>query len=65
MGCAKDNIVMIDPIDSNDSDDDISEMVFAQTVDVVFSNSDGATVMGDNDGFFKLYSAKKQGMCRI
>lgn len=93
MGCAKDNIVMIDPIDSNDSDDDISEMVFAQTVDVVFSNSDGATVMGDNDdftvevtgndvtivysgdeyvmyrlsgatndGFFKLYSAKKQGI---
>jgi hypothetical protein len=93
LGCAKDNIVLIDPIETDDSEDLIVNTVFAQTVSVVFSTDGNATVTGDsedfsvtvsgndvtivysgeeyvmyelsgtaNDGFFKLYSAKKQGI---
>ena len=93
LGCAKDNIVLIDPIETDDSEDLIANTTFAQTVSVVFSTDGNATVTGDsedfsvtvsgndvtivysgeeyvmyelsgtaNDGFFKLYSAKKQGI---
>ena len=93
VGCAKDNIVHVDLFDKDDSDDDINNTVFTQTVDVVFSNERNATVTGTNedfwvtvtgndvtivysgdecvmyalsgtasDGFFKLYSAKRQGI---
>jgi hypothetical protein len=93
LGCAKDNIVLIDPIETDDSEDLIVNTVFAQTVSVVFSTDGNATVTGDsedfsvtvsgndvtivysgeeyvmyelsgtaNDGFFKLYSVKKQGI---
>lgn len=93
LGCAKDNIVLIDPIETDDSEDLFVNTVFAQTVSVVFSTDGNATVTGDsedfsvtvsgndvtivysgeeyvmyelsgtaNDGFFKLYSAKKQGI---
>ena len=93
LGCAKDNIVAIDPITVEDTDDDITNTTFAQTVSVVFSTSGNATVEGTTDdftvtvnsndvtivytgeehvmyelsgstedGFFKLYSPKKQGI---
>ena len=93
LGCAKDNIVLIDPIETDDSEDLIANTTFAQTVSVEFSSSGNATVAGDNEdfsvtvsdndvtivytgeeyvmyelsgtasnGFFKLYSAKKQGI---
>lgn len=93
LGCAKDNIVLIDPIESDESDDLIANTTFTQTVDIVFSSTGNATVTGTNDdftvnvngndvtivytgeeyvmyeltgtasdGFFKLYSAKKQGI---
>ena len=93
LGCAKDNIVLIDPIETDDSEDLIANTSFAQTVSVVFSSSGSATVSGATDdfvvtvngndvtivysgeeyvmyelsgaasnGFFKLYSAKKQGI---
>ncbi|MBQ8958357.1 MAG: carbohydrate-binding domain-containing protein [Bacteroidales bacterium] len=93
MGCQKDNIVEIDPVSTDNPDDDITNTEFAQTVYVTFSVSGNATVSGadndfsvtvsDNDvtiiysgdeyvmyelsgatsdGFFKLYSAKKQGV---
>ena len=93
MGCEKDNIVDIDTVIIINGDDDISNMTFSLTVDVVFSTSGNATVNSttddfnvtingndvtiiysgeDNimyqlsgtttDGFFKLYSAKKQGI---
>ena len=91
--CAKDNIVLIDPIETDDSEDLIANTTFAQTVSVAFATDGNATVTGDdedfavtvngndvtivyngeeyvmyelsgtaNDGFFKLYSAKKQGI---
>ena len=91
--CAKDNIVLIDPIDTDDREDLIANTTFAQMVNVVFSTDGNASVTGDNedfsvtvdgndvtivysgeeyvmyellgttnDGFFKLYSAKKQGI---
>ena len=93
LGCAKDNIVLIDPIETDDSEDLIANTTFAQTVNVAFSTDGNASVSGDNedfsvsvsgnnvtivytgeeyvmyelsgtanDGFFKLYSAKKQGI---
>ena len=93
LGCAKDNIVLIDPIETDDSEDLIVNTTFAQTVSVAFSTDGNATVTGDNEdfsvtvsgndvtivysgeeyvmyelsgtasnGFFKLYSAKKQGI---
>ena len=92
-GCTKDNIVLIDPIETDDSEDLIANTVFTQTVNVVFSTDGNATVTGTNedftvsiigndvtivysgeeyvmyelsgttnDGFFKIYSAKKQGI---
>ena len=91
--CQKDNIVLIDPIETDDSEDLIANTVFAQTVDVVFSTEGNAVITGTNDdftvtvngndvtivysgeeyvmyelsgtandGYFKLYSAKKQGI---
>jgi len=93
LGCAKDNIVLIDPIETDDSEDNITNTVFAQTVGVAFSADGNAAVTGTTDdftvsvngndvtiaysgeeyvmyelsgtagdGFFKLYSAKKQGI---
>ena len=93
LGCQKDNIVLIDPISVDDSDDDITNTTFAQTVLVAFSENANATVEGTNDdftvtvsnndvtivytgdeyvmyelsggttdGFFKLYSPRKQGI---
>ena len=89
--CQKDNIVLIDPI--NMEEDDITNIEFAQTVYVMYSLSEDASVTGTNedfevtvsgndvtivyageeyvmyelsgctnDGFFKLYSTKKQGI---
>ena len=91
LGCAKDNIVLIDPI--NTEEDDITSIEFAQTVYVAYSLSENASVTGTNedftvsisgndvtiiysgdeyvmyelsgytnDGSFKLYSTKKQGI---
>ena len=93
VGCQKDNIVAIDPIETDDGEDLIANTVFTQTVGVAFSTNGNATVTGTNDdftvsvngngvtlvyfgeeyvmydlsgttnnGFFKLYSAKKQGI---
>ena len=93
VGCGKDNIVLIDPIETDDGEDLIVNTTFAQTVNVTFSTDGNATVTGvdedfevtisgndvtiiysgeeyvmyelsgtANDGFFKLYSAKKQGI---
>ena len=92
-GCQKDNIVEIDPIATDNADDDIANTTFAQTVSVVFSTNGNATVDGTTDdftvtinnndvtivyggdeyvmyelsgtttdGFFKLYSSRKQGI---
>ena len=92
-GCQKDNIVLIDPIDTDDSEDLIANTIFTQTVGVVFSTDGNAIITGTNDdfavtvngndvtivysgeeyvmyelsgtandGFFKLYSTKKQGI---
>ena len=89
-GCQKDNIVLIDPIETDDSEDLIANTAFTQTVGVAFSSDGNASVSGTNndftvtvsgndvtiiyageeyvmyelsgttnDGFFKLYSAKK------
>ncbi|KWW27907.1 MAG: lipoprotein [bacterium P201] len=88
-GCQKDNIVLIDPI--NTEEDDITNIEFSQTVYVTYSLRENASVTGanedftvtisgndvtivysgdeyvmyelsgsTNDGFFKLYSTKKQ-----
>ena len=93
VGCQKDNIVLIDPIETDDSEDLIANTVFTQTVGVAFSTNGNADVSGTNDdftvtvsgndvtiiyageeyvmyelsgttndGFFKLYSARKQGI---
>ena len=93
VGCQKDNIVAIDPIETDDSEDLIANTVFTQTVSVAFSTDGNVTVTGTDDdftisingsgvtlvylgeeyvmyelsgttnnGFFKLYSAKKQGI---
>ena len=47
--CAKDNIVLIDPIEINDSEDLIANTTFAQTVNVLFSTDGNASVTGDNE----------------
>ena len=91
--CQKDNIVLIDPIETDDSEDFIANTTFTQTVGVAFSTNGDAVVTGTNedftvtvsgndvtivyageeyvmyelsgttnDAFFKLYSAKKQGI---
>ena len=93
VGCQKDNIVLIDPVETDDTDDYIANTTFTKTVSVAFSTDGDATVTGTNDnftvsvegndvtlvytgeehvmyqlsgttndGFFKLYSAKKQGL---
>ena len=93
LGCAKDNIVIIDPIETDESEDLIANTTFTQTVSVAFSTDGSAAVTGTTDdftvkvsgndvtivyageepvmyqlsgttydGFFKLYSAKKQGI---
>ena len=51
LGCAKDNIVLIDPIETDDSEDLIVNTVFAQTVSVVFSTDGNAIVTGDSEDF--------------
>jgi hypothetical protein len=51
LGCAKDNIVLIDPIETDDSEDLIANTVFTQTVSVAFSANGNATVTGNNDDF--------------
>jgi hypothetical protein len=92
-GCQKDNIVLIDPIETDDSEDLIANTEFTQMVGVAFSTEGNTIVTGTNndftvtvsgndvtivyageeyvmyelsgttnDGFFKLYSAKKQGI---
>lgn len=51
-GCQKDNIVSVDTIaTSDDVSDDIDGTVFAQTVDVAFSNNGNAVVTGATDDF--------------
>ena len=50
-GCQKDNIVLIDPIDTDDSEDLIANTVFTQTVGVAFSSDGNAAVTGTNDDF--------------
>ena len=49
--CAKDNIVLIDPIETDDSEDLIGNTTFSHTVNVVFSTDGNATVTGDNEDF--------------
>lgn len=51
VSCQKDNIVLIDPTEINDTDDIIANTVFTQTVSVVFSTDGNATVTGTNDDF--------------
>ena len=51
LGCAKDNVVLIDPIETDDSEDLIANTTFAQTVSVAFSTDGNATVTGDNEDF--------------
>ena len=43
LGCAKDNIVLIDPI--NTEDDDITNIEFTQTVYVAYALSENASMM--------------------
>ena len=49
--CAKDNIVLIDPTEIDDTEDYIANTTFAQTVSVAFSTNGNATVTGDNEDF--------------
>ncbi|MBR6846938.1 MAG: carbohydrate-binding domain-containing protein [Bacteroidales bacterium] len=93
VSCQKDNIILIDPVEVDDSEDYIINTKFTKTVSVMFSTGENATVTGTNDdftvsidgndvtivysgeeyvmyqlsgatsnGFFKLYSAKRQGI---
>ena len=48
-GCAKDNIVLIDPI--NAEEDDITNIEFTQTVYVMYSLGEDASVTGTNEDF--------------
>lgn len=92
-GCQKDNIVTIDPVMLDDTEDDIANTVFTQTVYVTFSDNGNAEVSDTNDdftvsvngnhvtlvysgdeyvmyeltgttadGYFKLYSSRKQAL---
>jgi len=91
-GCQKDNIVLIDPVEADDAEDDIENTVFTQTVFVTFSEGDASVTGADDnftvtingndvtlvysgdeyvmyelsggttDGFFKLYSPRKQAI---
>ena len=49
LGCAKDNIVLIDPI--NAEEDDITNTEFTQTVYVTYSLRENASVTGTNEDF--------------
>ena len=49
--CQKDNIVLIDPIETDDSEDLIANTVFTQTVGVAFSTNGNAVVTGTNEDF--------------
>ena len=49
VGCEKDNIIWIDP--SGSGGEDITDVDYSMTVDVVFSTSGNATVSGTNDDF--------------
>ena len=51
FGCQKDNIVTIDPVMVDDTDDDISNTTFTQTVYVTFSENSNASVTGTNEDF--------------
>jgi hypothetical protein len=94
VGCDKDIINIVDPSNSGgNADEDISNIDFGVSVEVLFSTSGAATVTGTNDdfsvtvngndvtivysggstvmytlsgtttdGYFKLYSAHKQGI---
>ena len=42
VGCQKDNIVAIDPIETDDGEDLIANTVFTQTVGVAFSTNGNA-----------------------
>ena len=46
-GCQKDNIVLIDPIDTDDSEDFIANTVFTQTGGVAFSSDGDAAVSAE------------------
>lgn len=48
-GCQKDNIVLIDPI--NTEEDDITNIEFSQTVYVTYSLRENASVTGANEDF--------------
>ena len=49
--CQKDNIVVIDPVMLDDTEDDIANTIFAQTVYVAFSVNGNAEVSNTNDDF--------------
>ena len=49
--CQKDNIVVIDPVMLDDTEDDIANTTFTQTVYVAFSDNGNAEVSGTNADF--------------
>lgn len=49
VGCEKDNIIWIDP--TGTGEEDITDVDFSMTVNVVFSSTGSATVSGTNDDF--------------
>ena len=49
--CQKDNIVTIDPVMLDDTEDDIANTTFTQTVYVAFSDNGNAEVSNTNDDF--------------
>ena len=51
LDCTKDNIVLIDPIETDDSEDLIANTTFAQTVNVAFATDGNAIVTGDDEDF--------------
>ena len=61
VGCQKDNIVAIDPIETDDSEDLIANTVFTQTVSVAFSTDGNAIVTGTNDDFTISINGKATG----
>ena len=51
VSCQKDNIILIDPVEVDDSEDYITNTKFTKTVSVMFSTGENATVTGTNDDF--------------
>ena len=49
VGCQKDNIIDIDPVDADNADDYIANTVFSDTVHVYFTSNGEATVTGATD----------------